>query len=67
MQSANAANGAQRQLNPARRPQRLFLKIRSAMRAVDNNIQTSTRIREYLSDNQFNEFRGKVREKIRQE
>ncbi|KAI4595230.1 hypothetical protein KJ359_007206 [Pestalotiopsis sp. 9143b] len=67
MQSVNAANGAQRQLNPARRPQRLFLKIRSAMRAVDNKIQTSTRIRGYLSDAQFDEFRGMVRETIRQE
>lgn len=66
-ESANAASGAQRQLNPARRPQRLFLKIRSAMRAVDNKIETSTRIRGYLSDAQFNEFRGMVREKIRQE
>ncbi|KAI0149131.1 hypothetical protein BJ166DRAFT_596110 [Pestalotiopsis sp. NC0098] len=37
------------------------------MRAVDNKIQTSTRIRGYLSDAQFNEFRGMVREKIRQE
>ncbi|KAK6222595.1 hypothetical protein LQW54_000775 [Pestalotiopsis sp. IQ-011] len=66
--SGSVANGnANIPLNPQRRPQRPFGKLRAAMNAVDKKLEQCTAIPEALSDSNLAQFRSKVREILRQD
>lgn len=68
LSSLSPGNGAANaHLNPQRRPQRLFGKVRAAMNAVDKKLQQSTRIPVFLSESNFEQFRTNIREFLRLE
>ncbi|KAK6222594.1 hypothetical protein LQW54_000774 [Pestalotiopsis sp. IQ-011] len=61
--TAHADQGAMQPLNEARRPQRLFGKVKAAMRQVRKKLFDTrlTKISEFLSDDKMKQFLNAVR------
>jgi hypothetical protein len=69
MSATTTSTTQDRPLNPALRPQRLYLKVELAMKAVDKKLsdRSVTAISDWLSVEEMKGFRRTVRNIIRQD